>query len=80
MKGTAKLIRRSDGIYRVYVRNHFWQRWKPLYIDGTGSNQVSFRNMREFGEVTRIECFDEITVKYDKFAGYDRNGKTTVQE
>ena len=71
MKGKAKLVRHKDGKYYVYTKNHFWQRYKPLYKDFT-NEQISFNSMKEFGEVTKIECFDTIIVKYDKFSGYER--------
>ena len=68
MKGKAKLIRDSrDGIYKVFVRDYFWQRWKPLLRnDGT---PIEFHSFKEFGEVTKIESFGEIIIKYDKFQG-----------
>ena len=70
MKGKAKLIRDDSGKYKVYVKNYFWQRWKPC-LDSDGK-QIVFETMKDFGEVTKIECFDEITVKFDKFSGYER--------
>lgn len=70
MKGKAKLVRKEDGNYYAYVKNYFWQKWKPLY--DSNNKQISFKTMREFGKVTRIECFDEIIVKYDKFSGLGR--------
>lgn len=66
MKGKAKLERKSNGRYYVYVRNFFWQRWKPLIDNG---EQITFETMEEFGKVTKIECFDIITIKFDKFSG-----------
>ena len=63
MRGTAK-ITRKDGVYHVYVRNHFWQRWQPLCING---EQIKFEDFSEFGKVTKINCFDEIIVKHWKF-------------
>ena len=44
---------------------------KPLYKDFT-NEQISFNTMKEFGEVTKIECFDTIIIKYDNFSGYER--------
>lgn len=52
MKGKAKLERKPNGRYYVYVRNFFWQRWKPLIDKG---EQISFETMEEFGKVTKIE-------------------------
>jgi hypothetical protein len=69
MKGKAKLERKPDGRYYVFVRNHFWQKWVPLVDSG---KQVSFETMEEFGKVTKIECFDRITIKFDKFSGLER--------
>lgn len=68
MKGKAKLVRTGrDGIYEVFVKNHFWQRWKRLYDDN--GKPLEFKTFKEFGEVTKIECFGEITIKYDNFQG-----------
>ena len=66
MKGKAKLERKANGRYYVYVKNHFWQSWKPLIDNG---EQISFKTMEEFGEVTKIECFDKIIIKFEKFSG-----------
>ena len=70
MKGKAKLVRKDDGKYYVYARDYFWQRWEPLM--GSDNKQISFKTMKEFGEITKIECFDEITIQYDKFSGLER--------
>ena len=71
MKGKAKLVRHKDGKYYIYTKNYFWQRYKPLYKDFT-NEQISFNTMKEFGEVTKIECFDTIIIKYDNFSGYEK--------
>lgn len=34
--------------------------------------QISFNTMKEFGEITKIECFDEIIVRYKNFSGLGR--------
>jgi hypothetical protein len=68
MKGKAKLVRsNSDGIYKVFVRNHFWQKWKPLFLDN--GKLVEFKTFKEFGEITKIESFGEITLSYNNFQG-----------
>lgn len=68
MKGKAKLVRcDGDGMYKVFVRNHFWQKWKQLFLDN--GNPVEFKTFKEFGEITKIESFGEITIKYDNFQG-----------
>ena len=71
MKGKANLIRESDDKYHVYVKKYFWQRWKPCTDDSTGK-QIVFNDFNEFAEVTAIESFDEITLKFDKFSGLGR--------
>lgn len=79
MKGKAKLVRKTDGKYYVYAKNYFWQRWKPLCM--CDKKQISFNTMKEFGEMTKIECFDEVIVQYKKFSGLGRildYGKDTV--
>ena len=68
MKGKAKLIRESDGKYHVYVRNYFWQKWKQCYDNS--NKQITFSDIKEFGEVIRIECFDVITLSICKFNGF----------
>lgn len=73
MRGKAKLRRQDDGKYYVFIKNYFWQKWKPL-LDGN-NKQIVFKTFKEFGEVTKIECFDEILIKYDKFGGYKRDYK-----
>ena len=70
MKGKAKLVRKDDGKYYVYARDYFWQRWEPLM--DSDNKQISFKTMKEFGEITKIECFDEITIQYNKFSGLER--------
>lgn len=72
MKGKAKLIRKEDGNYYAYVRNYWFQKWKPLTYDFS-NKQISFKNFKEFGDITKIECFDVITISYDKFGGFERN-------
>ena len=68
MKGKAKLVRADrDGVYKVLTRNYFWQRWKPLMTNG--GEPIEFKTFKEFGEVTMIESFGEITIKFDKFQG-----------
>lgn len=67
MKGTAKLIRQEDGKYHVFTKNYFWQKWKPL--DDIDGNEIVFETFAGFGEITEIESFDEIIIKYDKFSG-----------
>ena len=69
MKGKAKLIRSErDGKYKVFVRNYFWQRWKPLL--GNDGKQIEFKNFKEFEEITKIESFGEIFIQYHKYQGY----------
>ena len=70
MKGKAKLERKSDDRYYVYVKNYFWQRWRPLMLD---DKHLSFKTMEEFGQVTKIECFDTIIIKFDNFSGLERS-------
>lgn len=68
MKGKAKLIRdERDGFYTVLVRNYFWQKWKPL-SDNDG-RPIRFKTFKEFGEITRIESFGEITIAFNNFQG-----------
>ena len=68
MKGKAKLIRsNSDGMYKVFVRNYFWQKWKPLFFDN--GEPVKFKTFKEFGEITKIESFGKITISYNNFQG-----------
>ena len=74
-KGKAKLIRQEDGRYYVYARKYWFQKWKPLTYDEHTGKQISFKDFKEFGEVTKIECFDVITISYHKFAGLERNYK-----
>lgn len=71
MKGKAKLVRKGDGKYYVYVRNFWFQRWKPLFPHFS-DKQLSFNTFKEFGEIAKIESFDIITVSYDKFSGLER--------
>ena len=66
MKGKAKLQRECDGLYHVYVKNYFWQRYKPLILNG---KQITFKDFAEFGKITQIEAFDEICITYDKYSG-----------
>lgn len=67
LKGKAKFIR-EDGIYKAFVRNFFWQRWRPLCsVDG---KQIEFDSFAQLSELTRIDCFDEVTMKYHNFGGY----------
>lgn len=70
MKGKAKLVRYGDGKYHVFVRNHFWNRWKPLK-DDNGEN-IACKNFEEFTRWTRIESFDIITLTFDQFSGLGR--------
>lgn len=72
MKGKAKLIRKEDGLYYAYARNYWFQKWKPLTYNFS-DKQISFKNFKEFGDITKIECFDVITISYDKFGGFERN-------
>ncbi len=68
MKGKAKLVRSdSDGMYKVLVKNHFWQKWKPLFLDN--GKHVEFKTFKEFGEITKIESFGKITLRYNNFQG-----------
>lgn len=69
MKGKAKIVKHSDGLYYVYVRNYWFQRWKPLNYDFS-DKQISFKTFEEFCKITKIECFDKIIIKYDKFSGF----------
>lgn len=68
MRGKAKLVRKNDGLYHVYVRNHFWQPWKVLI--GNNRKPIIFKNFQEFCKITKIECFDEIILKYNKYSGF----------
>lgn len=68
MRGKVKLIRDSrTGIYKVLARDYFWQRWKPL--EGNDGKPIEFKTFAEFGEITKIESFGEIIIKYDKYQG-----------
>ena len=68
MKGKAKLIRNDrDSVYRVFTRNHFWQKWKPLFLDN--GKPVEFKTFQEFGEITKIESFGDIRIKLKNFQG-----------
>ncbi len=68
MKGRAKLVRCDrHGTYKVLARNFIWQRWKPL-LDNNGK-EIEFHTFEEFGEITKIESFGEITIKYDNYQG-----------
>lgn len=68
MKGKAKLVRsNSDEMYKVFVRNYFWQKWKPLFLDN--GKPVEFKTFKEFGEITKIESFGEIILRYNNFQG-----------
>ena len=63
MKPQAKLIRdKRDGLYTLFARNYFWQKWEPL-LDNNGQ-VIRFKTFKEFGEITRIESFDEITITF----------------
>ena len=68
MKGRAKIIRdnRND-VYKVFARNYFWQKWEPL-LDNNGK-QIEFKTFKEFSEVTKIESFGVIEIKFDNFQG-----------
>ena len=68
MKGLAKLKRESDKKYHVYVKKWLWQRWKPLIMND--GEPLVFETFAEFGDVTKIECFDTIILKYDDFSGF----------
>ena len=72
MKGKAKFVRTDrNGVYKVFTKNFFWQRWKQLKnIDGA---PIEFKSFKELGEITKIEAFGEITITFDKFQGL---GKT----
>lgn len=73
MKGKAKFVRTDrNGVYKVFTKNFFWQRWKPLkyVIDG---KPIEFKTFKELGDITSIESFGEITITFDKFQGL---GKT----
>ena len=73
MKGKAKIVRKEDGRYYVYTRNYWFQRWKPLTFKAGRERQISFKDFKEFGEITKIDCFDEITISFDKYSGMERN-------
>ena len=68
MKGKVKLTRENDNKYHVYVKNHFWEKWKVLN-DNTGK-QIIFETFSEFAKITKIECFDKIMLKIDNFSGF----------
>lgn len=70
MKGRAKLVRYSDGKYRVFIRNHFWQKWEQLKDDY--GNEIICDSIKELSEKTRIDCFDMIIFSFDKFSGLGR--------
>lgn len=44
----------------------FWQRWKPLIMND--GEPLAFETFADFGDVTKIECFDTIILKYDDFS------------
>lgn len=68
MRGKVKLIRDSrTGIYKVLARDYFWQRWKPL--ETISGYPIYFKTFAEFREITKIESFGEIIIKYDKYQG-----------
>lgn len=68
MKGKAKLVRTDrNGVYKVLTKNHFWRRWKTL--KSNDGEPIEFTTFKEFSEVTKIESFGEITIKFDKFQG-----------
>ena len=72
MKGKAKFVRTDrNGDYKVFTKNFFWQRWKPLcrLFDG---RHLEFKTFKELGEITSIESFGEITITFDKFQGLGR--------
>ena len=69
MKGKAKFVR-ENGRYKAFTRNHFWQRWKPLCLDNGW--QIEFDSFKQLSEITRIDCFDEIIIEYNKFSGLGR--------
>ena len=68
MKGKAKFVRTDrNGVYKVFTKNYFWQRWKQLKnIDG---KPIEFKTFKELGEITKIEAFGDITITFDKFQG-----------
>lgn len=68
-RGKAKFIR-TNGKYKAFVRGYFWQRWEPLYLDD--GKQLEFDSFTQLAELTRIDCFDEIILKFHKFSGLRR--------
>ena len=68
MKGKAKLVHEKDNNYHIYIRDYFWQSWKPL-IDNSGK-PIIFKDFSEFGKITKIECFDKIIIEFDNFSGF----------
>jgi len=67
MKGTVKIVRDSrNGVYNVFCKNYFWQRWKPLIVNG---KQLSFKSFKDFSDITKIESFGEIRIRVEKYQG-----------
>lgn len=68
-RGKAKFIR-VNGKYKAFVRNYFWQHWKPLCLDDR--KQLEFDSFTQLSELIRIDCFDEIILEIHKFSGLGR--------
>ena len=68
-RGKAQFVR-ENGKYKAFVRNRFWQKWKPLYDDN--GKRIEFDSFNHISEMTKIDCFDEIIMEYHKFSGLER--------
>lgn len=66
MKGKAK-IQRKDGLYYVYTKKHFWNRWKPLK-NVKYENYMTFKTFEDFCNMIQVERFDIIEIKLRKLA------------